>query len=166
MIKNLALFALLNCSAISLSKRSSNQSKLDTMMRDSDDSLWERSAEDNKKQMDQFSSKLAEQSKDMPSAPLFTEEKRMPVLGQFKPTISSQGVSVEDLENSCLARHQREDPKSPLVVMALVGASRSTDKDSVNNVLQTSENDAVEEAAIKKIAQKVQTDEEVDQSVN
>ena len=65
-----------------------------------------------------------------------------------------------------MAAHGGERKSDPLVQMAVATTSRAQDVEIVEHVLDTSEKDRSEEAAIMSIASKIQTDDEKNQAVN
>ena len=138
----------------------------------SDDTLYGRIAADDFKDINSYSQKFDNLSQDMPSTPILAEESVKPVIGNFRlgevvtPEQKTKQAELDTLETATLATHRGENSKSPLVQMALAGATRSNDMQAVNQVLNSSETTFDEEEALKKVASRVQTDDEKDQSVN
>ena len=186
-MKNMAVLALLQTSAFKLAspEPKSNQAKLSIFIQlsDADDTVWQRSAHDNS--IDEFTTMLNAKTADVSSAPIFSqdeerpkEEVRKPVIGHFREgqdqamaaqdaqKVNEQEANMNEIERSTLAAHAGEDRKDPLVLMAIAQATRSNDHAVVNEVLESSDNDASEDANIRRVAAKIQTDEEKNQAVN
>ena len=89
MFKSLAVLALIQqSSCITLSKKS-NQFKLGELIQmsnDDNDTLHDRIAIDNTNDITAFTDKIAEQSKDMPSSPVFSQtiQPIKPIPGNFR----------------------------------------------------------------------------------
>ena len=120
----------------------------------SDDTLYGRIAADDFKDINSYSQKFDNLSQDMPSTPILAEESVKPVIGNFRlgevvtPEQKTKQAELDTLETATLAAHRGENSKSPLVQMALAGATRSNDMQAVNQVLNSSETTFDEEEAI------------------
>ena len=138
-------------------------------MSNDEDSLRDRIVAENTQEITAFTDKIAEQSKDMPSSPVFAQSVT-PIPGNFRLKEEffdpKKQAELDTLEKSTLAAHGEENPKDPLVQMAIAQATRSNDISQVNKVLNSNEIDPQEEAALKKVASKIQTDEERDSAVS
>ena len=159
MMKNFAVLALIqNASAITLLKKSNQDMMSDFVLTsNSDDTLYGRIAADDFKDINSYTQKFDKISQDMPSTPIFAEESVKPVIGNFRSgedtaAMKKKQVELDTLENATLAAHGGENPKDPLVQMALAGATRSNDMQAVNQVLSSSETNFDDEKALKKVA--------------